>query len=243
MTDTIEPINYFENLKNGIDTTIPDKLVNAQKLILSEIQKAKDLNQVILANQLLFTYKVTQKELIAVSNGFNKYIDSKLLQSFVDKVIPQNSVKAMDLDKYPRIIPDENAEIIVKAKELNFFDSFCIIFTDLEDIVTRTKEDEEFVSRNRDPIVLGYFYDKQYDTKYDRYYLITDWEDEYCDLTFDKMVRTISEQKIPKNDTDVGSIDINNIEEYINKQMGILYKKPQYVKKSGVLSTIKSWFK
>lgn len=224
--EVIEPVEYFENVKANISYITYHEIINVQKHILKEIQSAKDIGQVILANDLLFTYEVTQKELLASANGFNKYVSRDVVQKFVDKIEPIGSVKVTDLEKYPRIIPEENANIIKQAKELGIFDRYAVIFTDLENNVTHTEADKEFIERNKDPIVLGYFYNKEYRQKYDRYYVITDWIDEYCDLTFDTMVRKISEMKIETNEETLGEIDLTNIKEYIDKGMASIYGRP-----------------
>lgn len=224
--EAIEPIEYFNNLKENLSEVVQQEIITVQNNILKEIARAKELNQIVLANDLLFTYKVTQKELIASANGFNRYVSRSLIQKFVDKIEPINSVKVIDLEHYPRIIPTENAEIIRKAQELNIFDEFAVIFTDLEDNVKHTEADKEFIERNKDPIVLGYFYNKEYRQRYDRYYVITDWVDEYCDLTFEKMVREISSLEIPHKEEELGEINLEEIEEYIDKTMTEIYGRP-----------------
>jgi hypothetical protein len=44
----------------------------------------------------------------------------------------------------------------------------------------------------KDPILFGYIKET------DRLYFIADWEDEYCDLTFDEIVDVIGENKLTK---------------------------------------------
>ena len=225
--EAIEPSVYFENVKGNVSIILYEEIISVQNYILKEINRAKDLGQIVLANDLLFTYRVTQKELMAVANGFNRYVSRDVVKQFVDKIEPHASVKVTDLERYPRIIPDENASIIKQAKDLNIFDSYAVIFTDLENAVQQTEEDKEFIERNKDPIVLGYFYNSEYRQKYDRYYVITDWVDEYCDLTFDKMVREISNLNIETNQDTLGEIDIDNLQEYIDDSMAVIYGKPR----------------
>lgn len=227
MSNIIEPYEYFERVKSSINTVEYNDIISVQNRILVEIQRAKDLNQVVLANDLMFTYRVTQKELMAFANGFNRYVSKDVVKQFVDKIEPIETIKVTNLERYPRIIPDENAEIIKKAQELGIFDSYAVIFTDLENSVKHTATDQEFIERNKDPIVLGYFYNKEYRQKYDRYYVITDWIDEYCDLTFDSMVRKISELKIETNDDTLGEINMDEIQDYISNTMADLYGKPR----------------
>jgi hypothetical protein len=47
-------------------------------------------------------------------------------------------------------------------------------------------------SKMRDPILFGYIKET------DRLYFIADWEDEYCDLTFDEIIDVVGENKLTK---------------------------------------------
>ncbi len=45
----------------------------------------------------------------------------------------------------------------------------------------------------KDPILFGWIKENN------RLYFIADWEDEFCDLTFDEIVDVVGETKIEKN--------------------------------------------
>ena len=102
-------------------------------------------------------------------------------------------IKIIELERYPRIIPLEQMEHIQKAKDLGMFDEFCVVFSDYTGENYQTEEEKKTVARNKDPIVFGYFRHKATAIKHDRFYFITDWEDEYCDLTFGKMIEKMAE--------------------------------------------------
>ena len=243
--DTIvEPIDYFNNIKDNITKSQHEEIINVQKYILSEIEKAKAVGQHVLVNDLLFTYRITQKELKAFANGFNRYVGRGVIDQFLDKVEPKGSIKVVDLEQYPRVIPNENLQVILNAKELDLFDHYAVVFTDLENTVTQNKHTQEFIDRNKDPIVLGYFYNEDYDQHYDRYYVITDWVDEYCDLTFDKMVREVSKLGIETTEHTLGEVNLDDLQLYIDKQMSALYGRPmgQYKKTLDLAKSKKSKF-
>lgn len=109
---------------------------------------------------------------------------------------------------FPRIIPNEVVEKIEKMKSLGLFSEFYIVFTDYTDeeiISDKAKKQREI---NRDPIVFGTI-----DGYQDRYYFIADWVDEYCDITFDKMVNTLQSMDKSYKPKEI----IEGIEEYIAK--------------------------
>ena len=94
------------------------------------------------------------------------------------------------LEKYEREIPDEIVSIIEQVKDK--FDQLYILFTDYTGKVERQIEKER---RQKDPILFGTFQNEKTRTVIDRFYFLGDWEDEYCDLTLDKMVNEVEASK------------------------------------------------
>lgn len=92
-------------------------------------------------------------------------------------------MKIIELENYEREIPDEIVEIIGRVKDK--FDQLYIVFTDYTGKVERQVQKER---RAKDPILFGTFQNQTSRTVIDRFYYLGDWEDEYCDLTLDKMV-------------------------------------------------------
>lgn len=82
-----------------------------------------------------------------------------------------------------REIPDEIVEVVAAVKDK--FDQLYVVFTDYTGKVERQVEKER---REKDPILFGTFQNPSNRTVIDRFYYLGDWEDEYCDLTLDKMV-------------------------------------------------------
>lgn len=120
----------------------------------------------------------------------------------------------IELDRFPRTIPLENLERIKEAKGLEIFDDFMVIFTDLTNNVQSTEEEMKFVDRNKDPVVFGYFRHEEAGINHSRFYFITDWEDEYCDLTFTKMIVDMTERGIERPEYKI-STDHSYIQEIV----------------------------
>lgn len=210
---TMEPKDYFVELKSKISEVQFAELETNKAFIAKELEKAHLLGQKSLTHKASFMWEVLEKEMILHAMGIKKYVHRGDVVKLIDNVEPKNSVKIVELDNFPRSVPDENLEDIIKARDLNLFDVLLVVYTDLTDEEVHTVEQKEFVARNRDPIVFGMFVDNNLSIKHDRLYFITDWEDEYCDLTFTKMIEKMSNIGIkkPEKNISVDSIHINEI--------------------------------
>ncbi|EQL11139.1 Uncharacterised protein [Clostridioides difficile] len=60
-----------------------------------------------------------------------------------------------------------------------------VLFTDYTGKITKEISKER---RDKDPILFGVFSDEKSRAIVDRFYYLGDWEDEYCDLTLEKMI-------------------------------------------------------
>ena len=114
--------------------------------------------------------------------GINTFIYRDDIEEYIDTVA-KDTVKIIELENYEREIPDEIVEVIAATKDK--FDQLYVVFTDYTGKVERQIEKER---RNKDPILFGTFQNQSNRTVIDRFYYLGDWEDEYCDLTLDKMV-------------------------------------------------------
>lgn len=146
------------------------------------LDKAISLGQTRQITKLQFIISVIEREKEVRALGISEFIYAKEVTYFVDRVENQ-VVKITDLEEYPREIPDHVYNKILKAKDV--FDEIVVLFTDYTGEVEKEIEKSK---RDKDPIAFGIFYDSTTDTVYDRMYFIADWEDEYCDLTLDKLV-------------------------------------------------------
>ena len=201
--DAIQPKDYFKIVKGKFKTQTKDKLEKQLKTIAQNIIAAKKVGQTAFLHKLAFTYDIVLKEQVLLSSGFKKYVHKEDVQMFIDKVQPKNSVKIIELERFPRAIPMKNLKDIQKAKDLEIFDDFCVVFTDFTDNDYQTKEEKDLIKKNRDPIVFGYFKHEKSGLRHDRFYLVTDWQDEYCELDFASMIEKMSKQGIKNPEKDI----------------------------------------
>ncbi len=227
--EAIEPKDYFKILKDNIKKSVKDKLESQLEALGGQLIHARDIGQKNFLERLSFCYEVIVKEQKLLAQGIDRFVYKDDIKSFLDIVTPKNSIKIIELSRYPRAIPIDNLKAVQVAKELEIFDDFCVIFTDLTGQDYQTPEEKKFVAKNRDPIVFGYFKDKSSATQHERFYFVTDWEDEYCDLTFTKMIERMAEKGIKKPEH---KIDIDH--KYLAELVAEVRepKKPEEKKKS-----------
>ena len=75
--------------------------------------------------------------------------------------------------------------------ELLIFDNYCILHYDPEkkSYAQTIEEQKRETQKRRDPILFGLIRGSN------KLYYITDWVDEFCDLTLDKFVETLQIEK------------------------------------------------
>jgi len=243
-----EPKDYFAELKTKINKMEYKKLEDNMAFLGKEIQKAERLGQKNLSHKSAYMWQILEKEMILNSLGYEDFVYRQDVVRLIDSITPKNSVKIIELENFPRVIPDMNVEDIEKARNLEIFDLLVVIYTDFTDEEVNTPEQKSFVARNRDPIVFGMFLNEKINLKHDRMYFITDWEDEFCDLTFTKMLDRMREIGIEKPGKKI-SVDIDNINRIVSESLievetikNISYTDLAKNKKVTFMSKVKSWF-
>lgn len=126
--------------------------------------------------------------------------DVKFYMSQVD-----SNVKLIELPLYEREIPDEVVSIVEKVKPI-FGDGLWVLYTDYAQTEKEKASQKEAVDRarrSRDPILFGVSYSEEDRTMNERYYVLADWIDEYCDLTMEKFMEELRKHGREKVDHEV----------------------------------------
>ncbi|MEG1299426.1 MAG: hypothetical protein RSC93_01790 [Erysipelotrichaceae bacterium] len=183
-----EAKDYFQVIKTNNLTISSESLTLQTYQLVENLKKAKLLGQDKLFNRLKFYIDASKKQVKLIDTQFNTYVESNLISDYIEKVQPKNSVKIVELSRYVRVIPDKNMDDIIKAKELNIFDDILILYTDFTNQRNETKAEKAVIARNKDPIAFGVFRDKVQEISHPKFFVISDWVDEWCDLNFDKLI-------------------------------------------------------
>ena len=178
----LTPQQYFEQVKERKHNITDEELVKVYDNCLELLNKYKITGQKKGMRKLMFHLECIEKEREIVKMGINTFIYRDDIEEYIDTVA-KDTVKIIELENYEREIPDEIVEVIAATKDK--FDQLYVVFTDYTGKVERQIEKER---RDKDPILFGTFQNQSNRTVIDRFYYLGDWEDEYCDLTLDKMV-------------------------------------------------------
>lgn len=176
------PAEYFDYLKDKKNKITDEDLKAYYETAMTLVNKYKTTKQYKALKKLIFHVETIEKERELVKLGIDTFVYRDEVELFIEKVADK-VVKIIELRNYEREIPDEIVEVIEATSDL--FDELYVVFTDYTGEVEKQVEQER---REKDPILFGTFQDKESRTVIDRFYFLGDWEDEFCDLTLDKMI-------------------------------------------------------
>lgn len=234
----LTPQQYFNEIKERKHNITDDELIKVYDNCLELLNKYKITGQKKGMKKLMFHLECIEKEREIVKMGINTFIYRDDIEEYIDSV-EKDTVKIIELENYEREIPDDIVSIIEKVKDK--FDQLYVVFTDYTGKVERQIEKE---CREKDPILFGTFQNQSNRTVIDRFYYIGDWEDEYCDLTLDKMVNE-TEKVGMRNITKTISTpkDIVELKEQLDslESKNNIYIVTNEVKKKNVFTNIKSF--
>ena len=184
--ETVTATEYFNVLKDKKRNITDNELNAIYNNCLKLMDKYVATGQHTGAKKLLFHLDMIEKEHEIVKAGIDTYVYREDVEYYIDN-IAEDTVKIIELKRFEREIPDEVIEEYMKVKDL--FDEFYVVFTDYtgKEQVKAIKERKDY-EVEKDPILFGVLKSEEAETMVSRFYWIGDWEDEYCDLTLDKMV-------------------------------------------------------
>ena len=189
-------------------TKLFSSLKEQQHVVTStELKKAYDNAQILVDRytktgqakalaKLIYLLKCLEKEQQLIQLGYTQYVYKDAIETYIDNNEDETRpVKIIELENYSRVIPEDIVKKVEETK--NIFDEFFVVYTDYTG-----KEDArvEAERRNKDPILFGVFIDINKRVCIERFYYIGDWIDEYCDLTFDKMLTELSKVNITSHE-------------------------------------------
>ena len=210
----ITPSRYFQYLKDMKAYCTDDVILKSIEQTIGIMEQAKITNQTRLADMCAVNLELLVKEQNAVNHGYTEIINRADFDAWVTDVMERNKkdssvlpISSIELSQYPRTIPEDVVEEIAKAKDI--FDDMVVVFTDYTGEAERQVKKEKM---DKDPILFGIFYTKTESGNVmpsKRLYFIADWEDEYCDLTFDELIKDT--KKVFKKDIRIPAEDLTKL--------------------------------
>ena len=152
---------------------------------LQAIHNAYTVGQTALVEKLLSEMVANKYEALLASRGAYYAISEQRVVDFVNKT--ERGVELTYLKNFTRPIPQEAIDKVIEANEYEVFDNYVVMHYDPKgEHRAETKKEE---AKRRDPIIFGVIAGSR------KLYYITDWIDEFCDLTLDKFVDTLGTTK------------------------------------------------
>lgn len=176
----ISPKAYFSLIKSKLQ--ISDKVILKRKLTkLSRIVSQLELDgqQIAFENFAAILAGVV-KELEAQAAGYERYVESNTINLFKKVQGLSKVVYFKPFEDFPRVIPAEVSTALKKAKDLGIFDRYWVLYLDYTHEKLTTNKEK---IREKDPILFG-----QFSFMRNKFFYITDWIDERCDLTLEKFI-------------------------------------------------------
>lgn len=202
----------FDELKSK-QQHITDLELNAiYDSALQMARKFKACGQVNALHKLLFIMDTIELEHKVLSLGVNTYIYKDDIDYYIDNFgSEERPIKIIELSRYDREIPDEISEVVAKTKDL--FTEFYVLYTDYSDTSGKRVEAEK---RSTDPILFGVFMNQQDRVCIDRFYVLGDWIDPYCDLTLERFVSEMAlKNRSPRKEI-LEPLNLDELREYLS---------------------------
>lgn len=187
--EAIAPQLYFKYVKSKFGVLERFKIDARIKRMEKAFLAAVDNGQEALGQKLLSELAREARETLIYAKGIKHFIEKDVLHKHKNSV-KGGHISDTQLKDFTRAIP---AEVLKKKKEVEkVFDGFVIYHYWNENAekvrAGKQKMSAEEKRSMRDPILFGTIRESN------RLYFIADWEDEYCDLTFDDLMDVIGSE-------------------------------------------------
>lgn len=192
---------YFKWIKGKFGVLEEMRLKRRIKKLEAAFNKAIDNGQISLGEKLMAELTRETREAVMYAKGIRHFIEREDLHKH-KRNIRGGHISDTVFEKYTRIVPDK---IIEKKKKFEpIFDGF-IIYHYYNENEEKIREKNQKMSSDekaamRDPVLFGIIRES------DRLYYIDEWDDEFCDLSFDEIVDVIAkEEKMEDEEFELGS--------------------------------------
>lgn len=198
-TDKIEKPN-FDNIKeffvNLHQSCKQLEITNEIDFYVDLIENARLSGQIALLENLKDKKEMILMESFMIKEGLNQtYIEEQDVVKYYEKAKFSKFLHLTWIKNYVRIIPSKVLERKMFYDEKKIFDNYVILHFDRTgESALMTKAE---IEKAKDPILFGVLNNSN------KLYFIADWQDEYCDLTLDKMLKVLGKDALTVNNETV----------------------------------------
>ena len=175
-----DAIKFFSLVKATSKESVSTYKDRVSKYLIA-LHNAAKIGQTAMVEQLLREMVANRYESVLFAEGYYYAITEEQMVDFVKKC--EKGIRLDYLKNYSRVIPQEVVDKIDKVNHLEIFDNYVVLYYDPYGKVYKETAQEE--AKRRDPIIFGVIASSK------KLYYITDWIDEYCDLTLEQFVDTL----------------------------------------------------
>ena len=192
-----EPVNdgksteeFFKGLKDSFSHIKKKRESDVVDFYLNHISQAQELGQTSLVESLVGIQSTVKSELSLLSCGISKYVTEGDIIKFY-KLTDIKNLHLTWIKNFNRIIPFDVFDFKKAADLCKIFDNYVVLHTDITGVSVKetAAERKARIEKEKDPILFGVFKGSK------KLYFIGDWEDEYCDLTLEKVMETLEVKK------------------------------------------------
>jgi len=178
----------FSTLKQALKGMSEEDKQETLNRLAELSDSAKKSGQKAMLSSLKLQYDWTIKEIEEIiPAGYDTFINIEDISDAINKLQEEHIRRLLltNVNNYMHSIPEENAEKIADAQK--YFDEIMILHTDFSG---KDREETDKVRVEKDPIAFGVLTNEagRKTIQNPHYYFITDWEDEYCDLTLSRLI-------------------------------------------------------
>lgn len=177
---SIDILEFFSQIK-GLAKSEVNTYIDRLEGYIAALKHCDISGQTALKEKLLRDMVINKYESVLYAKGLYYAVTENQVVDFVKKT--EKGVELTYIKNYIRIIPQQVVFKIEEINKLEIFDNYVILHYDPE--CKSYSETIKETAKRRDPILFGVIKGSN------KLYYITDWVDEYCDLTLDKFVETI----------------------------------------------------
>lgn len=179
----LHPELYFKYIKSKFGMLEKMRLDSRLKKLEKAFNKAVESGQEALGMKFLTQVARETRESAIYAKGVKMFIEREDLVKYKHK-IREGHISDTMLKDFTRVIP--NQVIKKKEKVKDVFDDFVVYHYWNEESAKKAEKKEKMTpdekQKMRDPVLFGIIKESN------RLYFIADWDDEFCDLSFDELV-------------------------------------------------------
>lgn len=178
----IRPELYFKYIKKKFKNLEGMRLDARLRKLEKAFDKAVESGQRALGEKLLTEILRESRESMIYAKGIKHFIEYDDLNKHKRNLL-DGHISDTKYEDFTRVIPKS---VIEKKKKVEgVFDGFVIYHYWDERAASKQKMSPDEKAKMKDPVLFGVIRESN------RLYFIADWEDEYCDLSFDDMIEIV----------------------------------------------------